>query len=230
MVSAIIVAGGSSRRMKGVNKLFHPVHGKPLLAHTLEIFFLSDLVNEIILVTPPENRDVCRQIAAGFESETVLKFADGGNERQDSVWNGLRMVADSSEITAIHDGARPCISTKLLERCVETARSTGASVAAARVIDSIKESENGQSILRSLERSRLWAVQTPQTFRTEIIVRAFEEVRRSGIRITDDTAACELIGQSVTLVENLDPNPKATLPADFLQIEHLIQMRDAPCN
>jgi 2-C-methyl-D-erythritol 4-phosphate cytidylyltransferase len=111
----------------------------------------------------------------------------------------------------------------LIRATIEAARETGAAVAAQPVTDTIKESSDGKLIQRTVDRSRLWAVQTPQTFKVEVIRRALSEVRRQGLPVTDDTAACELIGQPVKLVLSPDPNPKVTRPEDLAYIELLLR-------
>ena len=134
---------------------------------------------------------------------------------------------------AIQDAARPVTSLALIAATVESARQTGAAVAAQPVTDTIKESEDGKRIKRTLDRSRLWAVQTPQTFRVEIIKHALGEARKRGLVFTDDTAACELINQPVELVLSTSPNPKVTRPEDVPFVEALLKhetgnvMRDA---
>jgi 2-C-methyl-D-erythritol 4-phosphate cytidylyltransferase len=150
------------------------------------------------------------------------RCVNGGAERQDSVWNGLEAVSPGTEIVAIQDGARPCTSGALIADTIAAARETGAAVAAAAVTDTIKESSDGRFAERTLDRSRLWAVQTPQTFRLEVIRRALAEVRRRGLHVTDDTAACELIGQPVRLVARPEPNPKVTRPEDLPAIAALL--------
>jgi 2-C-methyl-D-erythritol 4-phosphate cytidylyltransferase len=143
------------------------------------------------------------------------RLVAGGRERQDSVWNGLSVLAPEVELVAIHDGARPCVAEHLIADTFAAAREVGAAVAAQRVTDTMKESAGGTVITGHLDRTQLWAVQTPQTFRVEVIRRALAEVRRRGLHVTDDTAACELIGQPVRLVETAEPNPKVTTPADL---------------
>ncbi|MEJ0090209.1 MAG: 2-C-methyl-D-erythritol 4-phosphate cytidylyltransferase [Limisphaerales bacterium] len=128
-----------------------------------------------------------------------------------------------TEIVAVQDAARPCTSEALIEATIAAAVETGAAVAAQAVTDTIKESADGQTILRTVDRSKLWSVQTPQTFRVEVIRRALAEVRKRGLIFTDDTAACELIGQPVRLVAGSMPNPKITLPADLPLIESLLR-------
>ena len=128
-----------------------------------------------------------------------------------------------NQLVAIQDAARPCTPVGLIEATLDAARETGAAVAAQRVSDTIKQSDDGHIIARHLERSHLWAVQTPQAFRTEILRKALSAVREKGLLVTDDTAACEFIGQPVRLVENAQPNPKVTLPADLHYIELLLR-------
>ncbi|MEO5802167.1 MAG: 2-C-methyl-D-erythritol 4-phosphate cytidylyltransferase, partial [Verrucomicrobiota bacterium] len=149
--------------------------------------------------------------------------AIGGKERQDSVWNGLEQLSSNSEIVAIQDGARPVTSETLILETIFAARKTGAAVAAQRVTDTIKESQNGETISRHLERKELWSVQTPQTFRVDVIRRALAAVREKNLFVTDDTAACELIGQPVKLVESSSPNPKVTVPEDLPYLEMLLK-------
>ena len=124
---------------------------------------------------------------------------------------------------AIQDGARPCTPPEVITRCLAAARASGAAVAAHRAVDTIKESDGGTHIARHLDRARLWAVQTPQCFQVSVIRRALEAVRITGRQVTDDTAACELIGQPVELVECALPNPKVTTPADLPFVELLLR-------
>ncbi len=129
----------------------------------------------------------------------------------------------AAEVVAIQDGARPCTSEKLIADTVRAAHETGAAVAALRVTDTVKESDGGTWIARTVDRSRLWAVQTPQSFRVEVIRRALAAVKGKGLIVTDDTAACEQVGQPVKLVESAEPNPKVTRPGDLAYVEALLR-------
>jgi 2-C-methyl-D-erythritol 4-phosphate cytidylyltransferase len=135
----------------------------------------------------------------------------------------LEALSATAEIVAIQDAARPCTSDELIAATVRAADETGAAVAAQPVTDTVKESADGRLIQRTLDRSKLWAVQTPQTFRVEVIRRALAEARRRRLILTDDTAACELIGQPVRLVSSIAPNPKVTVPGDLPFIEMLLR-------
>lgn len=228
MVSAIIVAAGQGTRMgPGQDKLFLEIADRPVIAHTWQRFDSAQGIDEIILVVRAGMHDAFAGLATRFRFRKPFRLVAGGAQRQDSVWNGLQELAATSEIVVIQDGARPCTGEALIAATIAAAREIGAAVAALRVTDTIKESDDGQLILRTLDRARLWAVQTPQTFRVDVLRRALAAVREQGLRVTDDTAACELIGQPVKLVEGSAPNPKVTVPADLPYLESLLKARSA---
>ncbi len=206
----------------GVDKLFLEVAGRPVVAHTWARFDAVACVDEVVLVVRDGMQEAFAELATQFGFKKSHRFVLGGKERQDSVWNGLAALSPQAEIVAIQDGARPCASEALIAATIAAARKTGAAVAAQRVTDTIKESDAGLRIARNVDRARLWSVQTPQTFRVEVIRRAMAAVRERGMHVTDDTAACELIGQPVELVEGTAPNPKVTTPADLPYIEWLM--------
>lgn len=208
----------------GVDKLFLEVAGAPVVAHAWRGFDRAGCIDEVILVVRPGMEGEFEALAA----ETVRpskpwRLVNGGAERQDSVWNGLQATSPGATVVAIQDGARPCTHPDHIRDCVAAAIRVGASVGAQRVTDTIKESDGGDRIGRHLDRSRLWAVQTPQCFRRDILVAALGEVRRQGLQVTDDTAACALIGQEVVLVEGRWPNPKVTTPSDLPYVGMLLR-------
>jgi len=223
MNSAIIVAAGKGTRMgPGVDKLFLEVAGRPVVVHTWERFNRADCIDEIILVVRDGMQTTFVDFAKKFSFTKPYRLAGGGAERQDSVWNGLQALSRQSEVVAIQDGARPCTAVELIVATIQAARETGAAVAGQPVTDTIKETSDGRTIARNVDRSKLWAVQTPQTFRVEVIRRALAEVRAQRMQVTDDTAACELIGQPVQLVAGDSPNPKVTVPADLPYVAQLL--------
>jgi 2-C-methyl-D-erythritol 4-phosphate cytidylyltransferase len=237
MVSAILVAAGKGVRMgaglrrageasatqAGTDKLFLEVAGRPVVAHTWRRLDEVKCIDEIILVVRDGMQGAFKELAAKFLFKKPFRIVVGGAERQDSVWNGLEALPPTAEIVAIHDAARPCVSGELIAATVKAAEETGAAVAAQPVTDTIKESADGKLIQRTLDRSLLWAVQTPQTFRVEVIRRALTEARRRKLVFTDDTAACELIGQPVRLVPGIAPNPKITVAGDLPFVEMLLR-------
>ena len=223
MNSVVIVAAGKGTRFGPErDKLFIEVNSLPVVAHTWRRFDLHPEVDEIILVIRPELREAFQEIASKLRVAKTYRFAGGGAERQDSVWKGLEAVSSGCELVAIHDAARPCVTPRVITDCFSAARTFGAAVAAQAVTDTIKESQDGTTVAKHLDRSRLWSVQTPQTFQYAVIRRALAEVRQRGLQVTDDTAACELIGQAVHLVPATTPNPKVTLPTDVPYIELLL--------
>jgi 2-C-methyl-D-erythritol 4-phosphate cytidylyltransferase len=231
MTSAIIVAAGKGTRMgPNVDKLFLDVAGRPVIAHTWQRFNDAACIDEIVLVVRDTLQPAFAELAAASGFRKPHRLVVGGKERQDSVWSGLLALDPRTEIVAIQDGARPCTSDQLIAATVAAAGEVGACVAAQRVTDTIKESDShsGTMIRGTVDRSRLWSVQTPQAFRVEVIRKALAAVRERGLVVTDDTAACELIGQPVKLVENLAPNPKVTVPADLPFIELLLSSPTRP--
>jgi 2-C-methyl-D-erythritol 4-phosphate cytidylyltransferase len=224
MTVALIVAAGIGTRMgPGMDKLFLELNGMPVVAHTWRTFDKASVIAEIVVVVRDGMQAEFEKLAERFALKKKCRFVPGGKERQDSVWNGLEALPPGSDIVAIQDAARPCTTTALIDATIQAAKETGAAVAAQHVTDTIKESNDGKLIERTIDRSRLWSVQTPQTFRVEVIRRALGEVRRRELLVTDDTAACELIGQPVRLVVSTHPNPKVTRPEDLPYIEHLLR-------
>jgi 2-C-methyl-D-erythritol 4-phosphate cytidylyltransferase len=223
MVSAIIVAAGKGTRMgPDIDKLFLEVQGRPIVAHTWARFDQAACIDEIIVVVREPLKDAFLAMARTGGFKKPFRLAVGGKERQDSVWNGLSALSAAAEIVAIQDAARPCTGEALIAATVEAARRTGAAVAAQPVTDTVKTSPDGKFVESTLDRAKLWAVQTPQTFRVEVIRQALSAVRERGVAVTDDTAACELIGHPVALVVSALPNPKVTRPDDLPYIELLL--------
>lgn len=206
-----------------VDKLFLELSGRPVVGHTWQRFDRADCIQEIVLVVRDGMQPAFKDLAQKYAFSKPFRIVPGGKERQESVWNGLEALSDLSEIVAIQDAARPCTSEMLIAATIAAAREIGAAVASHPVTDTIKESADGNLVERTVDRSRLWAVQTPQTFRVPVIRRALTEVRRRGLLVTDDTAACELIGQPVKLVVGSEPNPKVTRPEDLAYVELILQ-------
>jgi 2-C-methyl-D-erythritol 4-phosphate cytidylyltransferase len=224
MTTAVIVAAGTGTRMgPGADKLFIEVAGAPVVAHTWRRFDAADCIDQIVLVVRAGMEPAFNSLAQRVKPQKPFRLVVGGPQRQDSVWNGLEAVSAQTEIVAIQDAARPCTSPELIAATVQAAQACGAAVAAQPLTDTLKESADGQTIARHLDRSRFWTVQTPQAFRLPIIRQALAAARAAGLHLTDDTAACELIGQPVRLVPSPAPNPKVTVPADLAYVELLLR-------
>lgn len=219
---AILVAAGRGARM-GKDKLFLKVAGKPVVVHTWEQFDAAKVIDEIVIVVRAGMEKKFQALAKKFQFSKKYQIVTGGAERQDSVSNGLDAVPPATDIVVIHDAARPCVSAELIAATIQHAEETGAAVAAHPVTDTIKESTDGRLIQKTLDRSKLWGMETPQTFRADVIRRAIAAARARKMTFTDDTAACELIGQPVRLVSSIAPNPKVTVPGDLPIVETLLR-------
>lgn len=216
VVTAIVLAAGRSTRMGGgENKQFLGIRGKPLLEYSLAAF--EQVVDEIIVVRRPDYAERAERIAGKFKK--VAGFADGGVERQHSVWNGLQKV--TGDIVAVHDGARPLVTPALIEATIASARAHGTGIAATKIVDTIKEATD-RVVDRTVDRTKLWAVQTPQTVRTDLLREAYGLVLKKNIIVTDEAAAVELLGQPVHLVETPFLNLKITTPSDLAMAEALL--------
>ena len=221
-VSIVIVAAGRGTRMGQGDKLFLDVAGLPLVGHTWRQFDQLPQADEIIIVTREDAGPLFEDLSKRINARKPWRLVAGGEERQDSVWNGVSATATESELVAIQDGARPCTPHSAVQAALAAAHETGAAVLAKRVSDTLKRGDGQAQIVGTIDRENAWAVQTPQVFRREIILAALAKVRDEGLSITDDTAACEALGQAVQLVECDQPNPKATTPADLPYIESLL--------
>ncbi|TMF05283.1 MAG: 2-C-methyl-D-erythritol 4-phosphate cytidylyltransferase [Chloroflexi bacterium] len=215
---AVIVAAGSGTRMAGGDKLFTEVAGRPLLAHAIAPFQECAPIERIVLVMATLKLKRGRELVERYEFTKVTALVKGGERRQDSVRAGLEAL-DECEFVAIHDGARPLVTGELIERGLDATRETGAAAPAVQIADTVKEADPDGTVLRTLDRSRLWAVQTPQVFRYELLVRAHREVAAD---VTDDAAMVEALGERVRLFEGDRRNLKVTMPEDLVLIEALV--------
>ena len=222
MVTGIVLAAGRSTRMGGgPNKQFIELSGRPLLWYSLSAFEQCASVTEIIIVSRPDYAEAARQLSGNFKK--VVAVVAGGVERQNSVWNGLEKA--TGEIVAVQDGARPLITPALIEATIASARQHGTGIAATKVVDTIKEATPDKTVTRTVDRTKLWAVQTPQTVRTDLLRQAYQQVFSQGIIVTDEAASVELLGQPVHLVETPFLNLKVTVPSDLVTVEALLLAR-----
>ena len=222
-VCAVIVAAGSSQRMGGQNKLLLPLAGAPVLAHTLRAFEKCAAVREHRAGLPraghPAPIPSWRAAARVGKLRTVTR---GGDSRTASVLAGLRAAPADAALVAVHDGARPLVSEAVITEAVCAAAEHGAAAPVVPVKDSIKRIADG-TIAADVPRDTLAAVQTPQVFRRELLLRALEDAARSGRSFTDDCAAVEAMGQAVQATHGSYENLKITTPEDILVAQALLQ-------
>ena len=225
MVYAIVLAAGRGRRMGGgLPKQFMSLAGRPLLFHALTAFERADQVDRVVLVTPADRVDRCREDVRAWGLEKVTCVVAGGERRQDSVAEGLGAVPVDASVIAVHDGARPLILPEQIDAVVDLAREKGSAVLGTPVTDTVKEIEDGR-VLHTLDRSRMWRVQTPQAFRASILREAHGEAARRGYFGTDDTSLVEHLNVPVYVVGGREDNLKITAPEDLAVADSILRSR-----
>ena len=219
-VGAVIAAGGRSARMGGIDKLFAPLAGRPLLYHTLSAFETCDAVRTVVLVVSPENLAPAQALVGEGGFSKVVGVCGGGDTRQASVRAGLEALP-ASDWVVVHDGARPLVTPALIQAGLEAARPTGAAVCALPAAETVKEADPSARVLRTLDRSGLWLVQTPQVFRCDILRQAHQAAPDADA--TDDAALVERLGVEVRLYMGSPRNLKVTTHEDLAMAEALLR-------
>lgn len=214
-VCAIIPAAGQGARMGGpVPKQFLQLNGKPVLQYTLDAFEKCGVVDSVILVMP--EKDVAGGRANWLGHGIVRDVVVGGAQRQDSVYNGFKSLPSSTEIAVVHDGVRPFLSPEMIRQTVEAAALHGAAITAIPVSDTIKQVTARGFVERTIDRSGLWRVQTPQAFRYDLLMEAFKNASAKSFYGTDEGALVEFLGKEVKVVTGSELNLKITRPEDLI--------------
>ena len=215
-VSAIIPAAGLGIRMgANVPKQFLLLDGKPILHHTLSVLDQCSIVDEIVLVVSEKEIEKAQQETQNSHTK-VKKVIAGGKERQDSVRNGLMSLDSGTDIVVVHDGVRPFVSSELVRETVEAARDFGAAIAAIPVSDTIKKVNDEGLVERTVDRGRLWRVQTPQTFQVSLLKEAFENAQADNFYGTDESSLIEYMGKDVKVIPGSEFNIKITRSDDLI--------------
>lgn len=219
MNTAIIVAAGSGKRFSSdVPKQFVEILGKPILIHTLERFELCPAIDEIVLILSEAGREEFVRICGRYRISKLTRIVTGGETRAESVRNGLKAIKPSADhIVAVHDGARPLVTVDEISQTVAKASETGAACLVAIVTDTIKDVE-GQYISHTVDRSRLRRAMTPQAFRYDLLVQAFDG-KDFNEMITDECYLVEKLGVKIAFVEGSSWNIKITRPEDVIVAE-----------
>ena len=225
MLSAIIVAGGSSQRM-GFDKLFAVIAGEPVIAHSIRAFEHASSVSEIVVVARKERHDEIRKIsrAAGFKK--VRSIEPGGERRQDSVRAGLDRIDHAAKYVAVHDAARPLITPEQIERTFEQCRVHGSAALAQPVNDTLKRADADLLVVGLVDRHQLYAMQTPQIFERKLIEDAYRDVDAEKASVTDEVSAVERLGHKIALVLNDDFNFKITYPRHLPLADFILRERE----
>lgn len=210
-LGAVVVAAGQSSRMRGVDKIFYPLGGMPLVWHSLSILLSHPYISQTVLVTAKDNVRRADELIGSHDPLGEVSACEGGERRQDSVLRGLERLGDC-DLIVVHDGARPFITIELLDRGIAAALENSAAVAAVPVKDTIKQSDDSDVIEHTLPRDRLWAVQTPQIFDASLLKEAHAKVHET---VTDDSSMVEAIGHPVKVFLGSYFNIKVTTPEDL---------------
>ncbi len=224
MLSAILVAGGSSQRM-GFDKLFAVIAGEPVIAHPIRAFERATSVGEIVVVAREDRHDEIRKINRDRGFEKVLSIVPGGERRQDSVRAGLDRIRHDAKYVAVHDAARPLITPEQIERAFAQCRVHGAAALAQPVNDTLKRADAHLLVVGSVDRHQIYAMQTPQIFERKLLEDAYRAVYAENILVTDEVSAVERLGYKVALVLDDDFNLKITYPRDLPLADFIIRDR-----
>ncbi|NLE67410.1 MAG: 2-C-methyl-D-erythritol 4-phosphate cytidylyltransferase [Lentisphaerae bacterium] len=225
MNCGIIVAAGKSERMgKGVDKAFLSLGAKPVVVYSLLAFEHCPDIEEVVLVVRSDRIEAARCMVQMFGCMKVKKIVAGGLQRQVSVVKGLEAVRDGVSVVVVHDGARPCVTPELISASVRSAREHGSGVAAVKITDTVKEVVKGNMIAKTVDRTKLWAVQTPQAFKRDLLVKALDLVKKKKLTVTDEASAVELISKNVRLVVSSSANLKITTADDLVLAGALMRL------
>lgn len=216
-VSAIVVAAGKGKRMeRNYNKQYISLNGKPILVHTLMQFEKHGEIDEVIVVVGQGEVSFCKEnIVEKNQLHKVKKVVAGGKERYHSVSNGLQALGEESEVVIIHDGARPFVTGEIINKSIDAAKTHGASIVGVPVKDTIKTIDEEGFVKDTLRRDTLWSIQTPQTFRKDLILQAHQKRERENLSVTDDAMLVEALGMKVKMVLGSYENMKITTPEDL---------------
>ena len=223
MTTAIVVAAGKGSRMGGaVDKAFLTLGSRPVVAHALAAFERCPDVSEVVLVVRKDQLSAADSAVRMFGLRKVRRIVAGGATRLASVRAGIAAANPDTTFFAVHDGARPAVPVALVRDCVASARKFGSGVAAAKITDTVKSVTRAGVVEATLDRDPLWAAQTPQVFRADLLRKALEKADDKDASITDESSAVERLGQSVRIVESKEPNPKITYPGDVGTVARLL--------
>ncbi|MFA5341000.1 MAG: 2-C-methyl-D-erythritol 4-phosphate cytidylyltransferase [Clostridia bacterium] len=215
-IRAVIASGGTSSRMGGINKLLAILDGIPVIVRTVKAFHNLEYIEQIILVIPKDSESVYSSLLSQYRIEAKVKYAYSGINRRQSVYNGLMSLDDQDGIVLIHDGARPLISKKIIDECIEGAKRYGVCLAASKNTDTIKMADNIMFVEKTLEREKIYNAQTPQAFKTEFAIELHNKARMDNLEVTDDCMIAEHYGYNVKIIESDPSNIKITTKRDLI--------------
>ena len=219
--AAIIPAAGTGVRF-GEAKQFKLLEQKPLIFHTLSSFLQSKEIKEIVLVVSQDRLSVTKKAMSSSLRKKNIKVVLGGRHRQDSVYEGLKAVSLSCIIVCIHDGARPFVSTELIESTIRACVNFDGVVAAVKATDTVKLVTHGGTVQKTLDRDKIWFAQTPQTFKKQELSQALLSAQKKNISGTDEAMIMEIMGYSIAIVEGSNQNIKITTREDWIHAKAIL--------
>lgn len=221
-ISVVLVAGGIGTRMGApIPKQFLILQDKPIVMHAFELFQNIPYVKELVIVCPLDYR----YLFTTSRPDITLSFALPGERRQDSVYNGVQVLSPDSSIVCIHDGVRPFITEKMVSEVIQAAIEHGAATLGTPVKFTVKEGCSNHFVKTTLDRSKLWEIQTPQAIQTPLLKRSFDYAYQNGLSVTDDASLVELLGHSVKIVPGSYANIKITTPEDLAMSHYLCSLK-----
>lgn len=224
--AALVAAAGSSSRMGGINKLFEPLEGVPVLVRTLTALQMANRVDEIIVATREEDLVEISRLCRDYGITKCTKVVRGGESRGHSVLLAALEAGEDIDLLAVQDGARPLVTPELIDRTIAAAAKCGAAAPAVPVKDTIKSVGQGNTVTQTLDRSILRAVQTPQVFDGALLKAALQNALEHQLPITDDCSAVEQLGKAVLLVDGDEENLKITTPIDLVLAAAILKDRE----
>ena len=224
MATAIFPAAGQSRRMRSAtNKNFLELAGQPILIHTLLKFSKSDKIDNLIIAAASDEVVIIEEMLTNYKDLKPFQVVVGGSERQYSIANALKVVSDDCDVVLVHDAARPLVSVDTIDSVVEAAKIYGGAIAAMPEKNTIKIIDGNDFVVDTPPRSKLVSVQTPQGFKREIIMQAYEQAERDNFLGTDDASLVERLGYKVKIIKSDYKNIKITTPEDILIAEAFLR-------
>lgn len=224
-VEVIIAGGGKGTRFGGNQpKQFCSIAGKPILEWTLYKFNSSPLVNSIILVIPEGMQDKSREKLSLSSYKKIKAVTEGGKERMDSVYEGLKLIDEDTQIVLVHDGVRPLVSLSLIQKVIEKTQIYGAVVPGIPIKETIKEKNKENFVVKTIPREKVYLIQTPQGFKSELIKDVYREAEFRGWRASDDAGLVEKLGKPVRIILGEEKNIKITTSFDFKVAEFFLNM------
>jgi len=225
----VIAAAGQGERL-GLDapKALLDLEGVPMVVHALRLFEPFDLLDTAAVAAPADHLEHIRAaLTSHFGDRNNIRVVEGGSHRQGSVYNALRALPADTETVVIHDAARPFTSPQVIARCIDCARESGAAVVAVPIVDTIIDVDADGTVAGTLDRSRLWAVQTPQVFRYKLILEAHDQAAAAKFMATDDAALAVRAGHDIEVVMGSYDNIKITVQRDLLLARQIL--RDQCC-